>query len=92
MKFNDFEDIYGSAEQGDRESKEKGAGVAGVLPHFELLLLPVASAISFAIIEYIAPPAGLGFEWNSRNGTGNWHLAWVSGCLPSRSGKDGFLL
>lgn len=82
VKFNDFEDIYGR-QQG---AKKRGTGA----PFRVIVAACVASAISFAIIEYIAPPAGLGFEWNSRNGngTGNWHLAWVS----LRSGKDAFLL
>lgn len=66
------------------EGDEKGYGWQSPAPFQVIVAACRLCAISFAIIEYIAPPAGLRFEWNSRNGTGNWHLALVpvgQGCL-----------
>lgn len=91
MKFNDFEDIYGKAEQGDgREGKGKGMrrGTGGrVLPHFKLLSLPVACVpFRLQLSSILLPLPGF-----ASSGTREMELE-TGILLWSRSGKDAFLL
>lgn len=88
VKFNDFEDIYGNTEHGMR----LGDGGRSCPISSYCCCWLVACAISFAIIEYIAPFFAFPFcvchlaSSGTRAGTGNWHLALVSGCQPASLG------